>query len=129
MVVVFVVMSIVWHIANILSSGSATKVEDGARAHPLAPRPDTGEGNFCVFFAKAIDTSLCKAHDARMTSTPTELTTREALEVLGLADPSSISRLVAEGHLTPTRKLPGRTGAYLFAATDIARLAAERNAA
>lgn len=64
-----------------------------------------------------------------MTSTPTELTTREALEVLGLADPSSISRLVAEGHLTPTRKLPGRTGAYLFAATDIARLAAERNAA
>lgn len=66
------------------------------------------------------------AHDAHMTD---EITTREALEVLGLADPSSVSRLVAEGHLTPSRKLPGLTGAYLFARADVVALAAARGAA
>mgnify|MGYP002136998112 CR=1 FL=1 len=55
-----------------------------------------------------------------------EITTREALSILGLADPSSVTRLVAESKLTPSRKLPGKTGAYLFLRSDIEALAATR---
>ena len=40
-----------------------------------------------------------------------EITTREALEILGLTDPSTISRYVGYGKLKPSRKLPGRSGA------------------
>ena len=58
-----------------------------------------------------------------------DLTTREALEVLGLKDPSSITRLVAEHKLIPSRKLPGKTGAYLFRRADIEALAVQRGAA
>lgn len=55
-----------------------------------------------------------------------EITTREALTILGMADPSSISRFVAERKLKPSRKLPGKTGAYLFRRRDIEALATER---
>lgn len=55
-----------------------------------------------------------------------EITTREALDILGFAHPSSITRLVAERKLKPSRKLPGATGAYLFRRLDIERLAAKR---
>lgn len=54
--------------------------------------------------------------------TPDEITSREALELLGLAHPSTISRYVALGKLTPSRKLPGRTGAYLFRRSDVEAL-------
>jgi hypothetical protein len=55
-----------------------------------------------------------------------EITTREALGILGLAHASSVTRLVAEGKLTPSRKLPGANGAYLFHRRDIVRLAEQR---
>ncbi len=55
-----------------------------------------------------------------------EITTREALEILGLKDPASISRLVAESKLTPSRKLPGRTTTRLFWRADIEALATAR---
>lgn len=56
--------------------------------------------------------------------TPDEITSREALELLGLSHPSTISRYVALGKLTPSRKLPGRTGAYLFRRSDVEALIA-----
>ena len=62
-------------------------------------------------------------------NTPTdEITTREALTILGLAHPASVTRFVAEGKLTPARKLPGVSGAFLFLRSDIEALAAERAA-
>lgn len=64
-----------------------------------------------------------------MPNPPTdEITTREALTILGLKQPSNISRLVAAGKLTPSRQLPsnGRNGAFLFWRADIVRLAAAR---
>jgi hypothetical protein len=54
--------------------------------------------------------------------------TREALTILGMADPSSISRFVALGVLEPALRLPGKNGAFLFHRADIERLAAERAA-
>lgn len=57
--------------------------------------------------------------------TPDEVTTREALDILGFSDPSTVSRYVQIGKLTPSRKLPGKTGAYLFLRSDVERLAAE----
>lgn len=50
------------------------------------------------------------------------LGTTEAAERLGVSV-RTIHRLVARGHLTPATKLPGSTGAYLFAAADVAALA------
>ncbi len=60
---------------------------------------------------------------------PDEITTREALSILGLSDPSSVSRFVAEQKLQPSRKLPGKTGPYLFLRTDVEALAASRASA
>lgn len=57
-----------------------------------------------------------------------EITTREALAILGLREPSTISRYVKEGKLRESRKLPGRTGAYMFWRADIERLRDERSA-
>lgn len=57
-----------------------------------------------------------------------EITTREALVILNLAHPSSLTRFVAEGKLTPSRKLPGKSGAYLFRRRDIERFAKQRSA-
>ena len=57
---------------------------------------------------------------------PDEITTREALSILGLSDPSSVSRFVAERKLQPSRKLPGITGPYLFLRSDVEALAASR---
>ena len=63
-------------------------------------------------------------------TTPTdEITTRQALELLGFTDPSTISRYVQVGKLTPSRKLPGKTGAYLFHRADVEALKAGMNAA
>ena len=64
----------------------------------------------------------------RRTSLDDVVTTREALEILGLTDPSTISRYVGYGKLTPARRMAGKSGAYLFWRADIERLAAERAA-
>jgi hypothetical protein len=56
------------------------------------------------------------------------ITSRQALDVLGLAHPASITRLVQSGRLTPAQRLPGRTGALLFNRADVEALAAERAA-
>ena len=60
-----------------------------------------------------------------MPTEPDEVSTREALDILGLAHPSSITRFVAEGKLTPTRRI-GLV--YLFDRGDVETLRDERAA-
>lgn len=57
-----------------------------------------------------------------------EITAREAMVILGFTHTSTITRYVAERKLTPSRKLPGRTGAFLFWRHDILRLRDQRAA-
>lgn len=52
-----------------------------------------------------------------------EITSKEALAILGFVQPSTISRYVKIGKLTPSRKLPGPTGAFLFWRADVQRIA------
>ena len=40
--------------------------------------------------------------------------------------PTTVSRWVSSGRLTPTYKLPGRNGAYLFHRAEIEALASQR---
>lgn len=54
--------------------------------------------------------------------------TSEALVILGLASPASVTHFVAEGKLKPAHKLPGKNGAYLFDRSAVEALAAERAA-
>ena len=49
----------------------------------------------------------------------------EAVELLGYTDRSTVVRMVRENRLTPSRKMPGATGAYLFWRHDVQRLADE----
>ena len=68
------------------------------------------------------------AHCVRFTtmSNPSdEITTREAMDILDVASPSQVTRWVHEHKLTPSRQLPGRTGAFLFHRAEIERFAAE----
>jgi hypothetical protein len=53
---------------------------------------------------------------------PDEVTTREALAILGFGHPSTIARYVTEGKLLPIRKFPGRTGGYLFSRSAVEAL-------
>lgn len=57
-------------------------------------------------------------------STDDEITTREALKLLGYSDPSWVSKRVKSGALVPSRKLPGKRGAYLFRRADVEAFAA-----
>ncbi len=57
----------------------------------------------------------------------TEITVAQAAEILSV-DRKTVLRLIASERLTPTRKLPTATGAYLLPADDVERLAAERRA-
>ncbi|MBI1379439.1 MAG: helix-turn-helix domain-containing protein [Frankiales bacterium] len=54
-----------------------------------------------------------------------EITVAEAAALIGV-DRKTVLRQIAAGELIPTRKLPGRTGSYLLARSDVQRLAAER---
>ncbi len=63
-----------------------------------------------------------------MRTPPDEVTTTEALAILNLTSPSTISRAVKEGRLRASRKLPGRRGAYLFLRSDIEAFKAAREA-
>lgn len=63
-----------------------------------------------------------------MPQPPDEVTTRQALDILGLKDPSTVIRFVREHKLAPSRKLPGASGAYLFWRSDIEALRDERAA-
>ncbi|HKV67672.1 MAG TPA: hypothetical protein VJN72_06250 [Gaiellales bacterium] len=65
-------------------------------------------------------------NDADTRTVPDEVTAREAMEILGLTNPSTVARYVLERKLTPSRKLPGKTGAYLFWRTDIERYRDQR---
>ena len=56
------------------------------------------------------------------------ITTREALDILGYTDPSTISRLVTAGRLTPAFQAPGPRGAYAFQRRDVEALASEAEA-
>lgn len=53
------------------------------------------------------------------------LSTAEAVEAIGLKSPSTISRWVDAGRITPAKKLGGKTGAYLFTEDEVRRVAAE----
>lgn len=55
----------------------------------------------------------------------TEITVAQAAETLRV-DRKTVLRLITAGDLTPTRKLPTRTGPYLLDAEQVERLAAER---
>jgi hypothetical protein len=57
-----------------------------------------------------------------------EITTREAMAILDVISPATISRLVGYGRLKPSRKLPGKNGAFLFWRADVERLAEQRRA-
>lgn len=61
-------------------------------------------------------------------SVPEEIPSREALDILGFTNHSTITRYVAEGKLTPTRRLPGKRGAYLFDRAEVVKLARKRAA-
>lgn len=61
-----------------------------------------------------------------MHTPPSEITSREAAELLGVAEISTVMRYVRLGKLVPARKLPGRTGAYLFRRRDVEKLAQHR---
>ena len=52
------------------------------------------------------------------------LTAAEACAELGGIDRSTLTRWVQTGRITPARKLPGRTGAYLFDPTEVQRVKA-----
>ena len=52
------------------------------------------------------------------TTADAEVTAAEAAEILG-KDRRQVTRLVKRGTLTPSRKLPGYTGAYLFWKSDV----------
>lgn len=54
----------------------------------------------------------------------TEITIAEAVAIAG-RDRSTIIRWIGSGKLTPTRKLPGRTGTYLLDRSEVERIAAE----
>lgn len=58
---------------------------------------------------------------------PDEITTKQAAELLGFTHASTVNRYVAAGKLTPSRQLPGKTGAYLFHRTDVEALRDERD--
>ena len=49
------------------------------------------------------------------------LATRQVADTLGI-DTSTISRWVKEGRIVPVMRLPGKTGAMLFANKDVERL-------
>lgn len=51
-----------------------------------------------------------------------EITIAEAVAIAG-RDRSTIIRWISSGRLTPTRKLPGRTGTYLLDRTEVERIA------
>lgn len=52
--------------------------------------------------------------------TPTDLvSTREAMELLGYRNPSSVARMVYEGKLTPAHQRSGRGGSYVFHRADV----------
>jgi len=57
-----------------------------------------------------------------------EMTTAQAAAVLDV-EHRSVFRMVKRGELTPSGKLPGRTGAYLFDREDVERLAETRSKA
>ncbi len=55
------------------------------------------------------------------------VTSADAARILGV-HVATVARRVASGSLRPALKLPGETGAYLFARADVERLAADRAA-
>lgn len=63
-----------------------------------------------------------------MTATPALISTREALRILDLTSPSSITYLVNSGALTPAHKGDGKRGAYVFEQSHVEAVAKARDA-
>lgn len=68
---------------------------------------------------------------ACMTSPPSplvEIPSRDVMALLALPDVAAVGRLVRNGTLTPTRKLPGLRGPFLFDRAQVIAIAEERRA-
>jgi predicted site-specific integrase-resolvase len=63
-----------------------------------------------------------------MESATVVINTAEACERLGGINRSTLKRWVDDGKVVAFRKLPGETGAYLFDAAEIERVAAAEKA-
>ena len=59
-----------------------------------------------------------------MDKEPSLLTAAETCAELGGIDRSTLTRWVQAGRITPARKLPGLTGAYLFDPAEVQRVKA-----
>lgn len=66
-----------------------------------------------------------RMHKETHTPTGRLITTAEAAAILGV-HVGTVSRMVAAGRLTPAIKVPGKTGAFLFAPADVQALAATK---
>ena len=66
-------------------------------------------------------------HYGAMPQAPDLITTREAMEILGYANPSSVARMVYENKLTPAMQMGGvKGGSYVFHRADVEKIVAER---
>lgn len=54
------------------------------------------------------------------------VSTREAMEILGYRNPSSVARLVYEHKLVPAHQSGGKGGSYIFNRADVEAIAASR---
>ena len=61
-----------------------------------------------------------------MPQAPDLITTREAMEILRYANPSSVARLVYEHKLTPALQMGGKGGSYVFHRADVEKIAEAR---
>lgn len=65
-------------------------------------------------------------HSTAMPQQSDLVSTREAMEILGYRNPSSVARMVYEGKLQPAHQMGGKGGSYVFHRADIDRLVEER---
>lgn len=65
-------------------------------------------------------------HSTAMPQQSDLVSTREAMEILGYRNPSSVARMVYEGKLTPAHQMGGKGGSYVFLRADVEAIASAR---
>lgn len=65
-------------------------------------------------------------HSTAMPQQSDLVSTREAMEILGYRNPSSVARMVYEGKLQPAHQMGGKGGSYVFHRFDVEAIAAAR---
>ena len=73
----------------------------------------------------ALDTGLSMGHSGLMFED--WVSASDAADILGV-DRSTLNEWARDGKITPLAKLPGRTGARIYARAEVERLARERAA-